>query len=538
LNETNGSTVDDRSPNQNDGTVNRGIISQTTYTGNNLDNLDFQATTIAPGTTVTAPANTAWTYTGSAGITSNTGNLAAPVGTQVATLPGTSSISTTVTGFAPNQTYSVSFQAAQPAGSNQQVEVLLDGQSLGTYTPPAATNTSGTPLQSALSFDGRTSYVSLPSSGMSDFTAGGFTASVWAKTSALGNYSRYFDFGDAPFMDSIVLTREGTTNNLRLEVWKNGVVTALNAPGAIQFNTWQYFSVTIDGNGGARIFVNGNQVNYSVNSGFIPRVVNRPNCFVGKSTNSTNDALFQGQMGDLSVWKVALWPSEVMTGYTTGYTGNEANLVGLWHLGDANTTSQGLGAFSGAKAYGNFVPGSASTAGLAFNHPKYFNGTSDFVSLPSTGLGNFDNGFSAGIWVYPTNTAYYQKFFTFGIGASNNNIGLGRYRETNDLQFDVYRGSSRKDLKVSNAITPNTWQYFSVTITSSGVMTLYKDGVQIVAGDPTTSSVTKIMLEKAVCRTINCFRGRWLIWVSGTGRFQRTRFGPPTHRASGVTKTA
>ena len=132
MNETNGSTVDDRSPNRNDGTVNGGIISQTTYTGNNLDNLDFQATTIAPGTTVTAPANTAWTYTGSAGITSNTGNLAAPVGTQVGTLPGTSSISTTLTGFAPNQTYSVSFQAAQPAGSNQQVEVLLDGQSLGT----------------------------------------------------------------------------------------------------------------------------------------------------------------------------------------------------------------------------------------------------------------------------------------------------------------------------------------------------------------------------------------------------------------------
>ncbi|MFN6053720.1 MAG: LamG domain-containing protein, partial [Planctomycetia bacterium] len=71
MNETNGSTVDDRSPNRNDGTVNGGIISQTTYTGNNLDNLDFQATTIAPGTTVTAPANTAWTYTGSAGITSN-----------------------------------------------------------------------------------------------------------------------------------------------------------------------------------------------------------------------------------------------------------------------------------------------------------------------------------------------------------------------------------------------------------------------------------------------------------------------------------
>jgi hypothetical protein len=493
MNETNGSTVDDRSPNRNDGTVNGGIISQTTYTGNNLDNLDFQATTIAPGTTVTAPANTAWTYTGSAGITSNTGNLAVPVGTQVATLPGTSSISTTLTGFAPNQTYSVSFQAAQPAGSNQSVEVLLDGQSLGTYTPPAATNTSGTPLQSALSFDGRTSYVSLPSSGMNDFR-NGFTASVWAKTSAVGNNSRYFDFGDGPNSDSIILSREETTNTLRITVVTNGQQAVLYANNVLQLDTWQYFSVTIDGNGGTRIFVNGNQVAYTQNTSFVPRNLPRPNCFLGKSTISTNDALFQGQMGDLSVWKVALSPSEVMTGYTTGYNGNEANLVGLWRLGDANTTSQGLGAFSGAKAYGNFVPGSVSTARLAFDHPKYFNGTTDFVTLPSTGLGNFDNGFSAGIWVYPTNNASYQKFFSFGNGQNSNNIILGRHEQTNDLVFHVFRGSQARDIRVSGAISPNTWQYFSVTVTSSGVVTLYKDGNQI--GQATNSNYRPLNVER------------------------------------------
>ena len=489
MNETNGSTVDDRSPNRNDGTVNGGIVSQTTYTGNNQDNLDFQATTIAPGTTVTAPANTGWTYAGSAGITSNTGTLAAPVGTQVATIPGTSSMSATLTGFAPNQTYSVSFQAAQPAGSNQSVEVSLDGQTIGTYTPPAAVNTSGTPLQSALSFDGRTSYVSLPSSGMNDFK-NGFTASVWAYTTSTANNYSYFDFGNGGGSDNIVLQRDGTSNQLNLQVNRGGSkveLTTTNNP--IVLNTWQYFSVTIDPSGGAKIFLNGNIIAQDQNSAFVPNNVVRTQNFVGKS-RWPDFPLFQGQMGDLSVWKVALWPSEVMTGYTTGYTGNEPNLVGLWHLGDANTTSQGLGGLSGAKAYGNFVPGSAiaSTAGLPFPSPMSFDGNSNYVSLPSTGLSNFSNGFSAGVWVCPSNTAYNTNFFDFGNGSPSNNIELQRGNETDDLLLYVYRGGSSKCLKAVKAITLNTWQYFSVTITPSGVATIYKNGIQI-AQDSSSSYV-------------------------------------------------
>ena len=61
---------------------------------------------------------------------------------------------------------------------------------------------------------------------------------------------------------------------------------------------------------------------------------------------------------------------------------------------------------------------------------------------------------------------------------------------------------------------------------------------QVMTGDPAMSSVPRIMLDTPVGRRIDCFRGRWLIWVSGTGRFHWKRFGPPTHRASRATKTA
>ncbi|MFN6050266.1 MAG: LamG-like jellyroll fold domain-containing protein, partial [Planctomycetia bacterium] len=340
------------------------------------------------------------------------------------------------------------------------------------------------------SFDGRTNFVSLPSSGMNDFR-NGFTASVWAYTTSNASNTSYFDFSNGGGNNSIALFRNGSSNQLKLQVdlpngGKKELVTTTNP---IVLNTWQYYSVTIDGTGGAKIFLNGNVIRTDQSTDWVPSNIVRTQNYVGKSRwdGSASWPLFQGQMGDLSVWKVALSPSEVMTGYTTGYTGNEPNLVGLWRLGDVNNTSQGLGASSGAKAYGNFVPGSASasTAGLPFQTPMYFDGTTNFVSLPSTGLGNFDNGFSAGIWVYPTNNANYQKFFNFGNGYSNNNITLGRYREGNDLIFTVHRGGSVKDRKTFGVITPNTWQYFSVTITPSGVTTIYKNGIQI---DQDTSS--------------------------------------------------
>ena len=321
---------------------------------------------------------------------------------------------------------------------------------------------------------------------MSDFKTGGFTASVWAYTTSTANNYSYFDFGNGGGSDNIVLQRDGTSNQLNLQVNRGGDrVELTTTTNPIVLNTWQYFSVTIDPSGGAKIFLNGNIIREAQNSNFVPNNIVRTQNFIGKS-RWPDFPLFQGQMGDLSVWKVALWPSEVMTGYTTGYTGNEANLVGLWHLGDANTTSQGLGAFSGAKAYGNFVPGSAiaSTAGLPFKNPMHFDGTTNFVKVPSTNLGNFNNGFSAGIWVCPTSTARNTNFFDFGNGSPSNNIELQRDGESDNLYFYLYKGDNQKGLGASHAITLNTWQYFTVTITPDGVATIYKNGVQIAQGGP------------------------------------------------------
>ena len=88
------------------------------------------------------PTGSAWSFSGAAGLAGNgsgftAGNPNAPQGSQVAFLQKTGSISQAVN-FAAAGSYQISFSAAQRANfgtSNEQVQVLVDGTVVSTFTP-------------------------------------------------------------------------------------------------------------------------------------------------------------------------------------------------------------------------------------------------------------------------------------------------------------------------------------------------------------------------------------------------------------------
>jgi RHS repeat-associated protein len=93
------------------------------------------------GSFVYDPTGTAWTYAGGAGVAANgsgftSGNPNAPEGTQVGFLQGTGSFSQSVAGWAAGS-YQISFDTAQRGndGSDQNFEVLVDGNVVGSFTP-------------------------------------------------------------------------------------------------------------------------------------------------------------------------------------------------------------------------------------------------------------------------------------------------------------------------------------------------------------------------------------------------------------------
>ena len=88
------------------------------------------------------PSNTGWTFNAGTGVAGNgsaftAGNPNAPEGTQVSFLQGTGSFSQTIAGWAAG-TYVISFDAAQRGNFQQSVQdfkILVDGVSVGTFTP-------------------------------------------------------------------------------------------------------------------------------------------------------------------------------------------------------------------------------------------------------------------------------------------------------------------------------------------------------------------------------------------------------------------
>ncbi len=109
-------------------------------------------------------------------------------------------------------------------------------------------------------------------------------------------------------------------------------------------------------------------------------------------------------------------------------------------------------------------------------------GSTGYVQIPKIS-NDFTSGFSAEVWAYPTSLASNQEFFDLGNGANSDNIVLYRLGTTNSLAFVVYQGGSEGTVVTApNAITLNTWQYFAVTMTAQGNVTLYKNGVAIATG--------------------------------------------------------
>src|SRR5262249_43428925 len=99
----------------------------------------FETPVVADGDFLPAPADSPWTFLGSAGLAADgsgftSGNPPAPQGNQVAYVqnPGTVQQSANLSGG----TYVLSFAAAQRGNFNsggQTFDVLVDGQSVGTF---------------------------------------------------------------------------------------------------------------------------------------------------------------------------------------------------------------------------------------------------------------------------------------------------------------------------------------------------------------------------------------------------------------------
>jgi hypothetical protein len=158
----------------------------------------------------------------------------------------------------------------------------------------------------AMRFNGTGGHVRA-SAGFADFS-GGLTIALWARPTAAARYARFVDFANGSPGDNFLLTREGTSSGLLLEVYKGGRSQGkVHARGAIENNAWQHFTATIDADGNATVYRNGEQVA----SGNLPtpKVVARSLNYIGRSQRG-QDEWYEGLMDDLRIYDRALSAEE------------------------------------------------------------------------------------------------------------------------------------------------------------------------------------------------------------------------------------
>jgi hypothetical protein len=344
-------------------------------------------------------------------------------------------------------------------------------------------------------FNGTGGHVAAPE-GFADFS-GGLTIALWARPTAAAGYARFIDFANGSPSDNFLLTREGTSPDLLLEVYRGDQSQGkVAARGVIEDNAWQHFTATIDPGGNTTIYKDGEQV--ATGDLPTPNVVERSQNYIGRS-NWGNDAFYKGMMDDVRVYDRALSGAEVKTlvsgsgpppedvgvtqapsprGGTGGALGK--GLIGWWTFDEgAGRTVTDLSG-SGNNGTLKNVDGAAWAAGKVGDGAFDFDGRDDHVDCGNSPKLKPSSQITISAWVKPddlTNSVFrevYRKedgndrhmlafqsrgqFLTFG-------LGVGGYAELR--------------AKIDPAdFTDGRWHLVTATYDGSA-MRVYKDGAQI-----------------------------------------------------------
>ncbi len=133
---------------------------------------------------------------------------------------------------------------------------------------------------------------------------GAFDLTVEARFDDLGagNWQRVFDFGNGPAKDNIWLGQAANTDDMRFEIYVEGVRYAITAQDAIEEGVLAEWKVSVDDTGYMRMWKDGDLV--AEGQGAVPADVERTQNYIGDS-NWSRDATMVGEVRNLVIDNLA-----------------------------------------------------------------------------------------------------------------------------------------------------------------------------------------------------------------------------------------
>ena len=376
--------------------------------------------------------------------------------------------------------------AANPAATDppfQKVALLLNGDG----NNGAQNNTFvdySYPGGYAVSFDGTGDYLTVPSNSAFEFGTGDFTFECWfyiPSFPASGNYYALYD--TRPASTNGAYTFLYFSNDTKIRLWVNSADRI--ASSSLTANTWYHLALCRS-SGTTRMFVNGiSQGTWSDTTNYIAS-----NPLIGTSYGASPvlSQFLNGYISNLRIVKgTALYTSDFTpsTAPLTPVTGtslltcqssvivdNSPNKFAITKYGDAAVVDTN-----------NFAKRKLSPfAADEGQWSNYFDGTGDYLDVPSDPSWALSGQFSIEAWVYNAGTqSNYPAIFSSG--ANSFQLGFN----TSNSTFGVAQVSVGWTSVNSSYPPLNAWTHVLVTRDSSNVMRLFYNGVLKAYATVTTS---------------------------------------------------
>ncbi|MEG3440322.1 LamG-like jellyroll fold domain-containing protein [Pannus brasiliensis CCIBt3594] len=139
-----------------------------------------------------------------------------------------------------------------------------------------------------------------------------------------------------------------------------------------------------------------------------------------------------------------------------------------------------------------------------------FDGVDDYIELPEMRY-SFFGGMTVEAWVWYDGFQPSSRIIDFSDGSIENSLVLGNRDSSNDLTLTVYVGASPYTLAAKGVLETGQWIHLAATIDASGNAKLYKNGVEIQAGQmekPPTVKRGKNYLARSSTANNGYFQGK------------------------------
>lgn len=363
-------------------------------------------------------------------------------------------------------------------------------------------------------------YMTLPLSTID--LAQAFTIEVWVyyQSNCSGTIC-HFSNGDAT--NDVFLYYRETETALLFGSCGDDPTRWMRVEGVVETKRWMHLAVTIDASGVARIYKNGRCVGADGRI-LLPNAVSRTGCYLGHEDKAT-ETYFNGRIRELRIWKGVRTPEQLARYCDTPIPAPFTDLIAYYPLdlahgtndlgpsgchgilnGDATIAREDAALYVNGKAMideasirtlqitGKVLADESSVATLSVTGRTRIETSIEFLDLrgdansymkfPDMGL-KLAGGFTLEVWAYYRVFNSSSRIFDLGNGQAKNNILFCNRGTSNDLVFQVFGGAGGgvgQTLIAAGVLDKNIWMHLAVTLSATGVATLYKNGVSIATG--------------------------------------------------------